>query len=64
MSSELLGFWGKYAITQKSEVMVAEDAEGCQILVQRILKRYGLEVVIVDDGKEAVEKTLGESLDF
>ena len=46
------------------KVLVVEDAQGCQILAQRILKRYGLEVVIAEDGNEAVEKTLQESFDL
>ena len=46
------------------KVLVAEDAEDSQILTEKILKRYGLEVVIADDGKEAVEKTLQESFDL
>ncbi len=46
------------------KVMVADGAEGCQVLAQRILQRYGLEVVIVDNGKEAVEKTLQGSFDL
>ena len=46
------------------KILLAEDSEGSQILVERILKRYGLEVVIVDDGKGAVEKARQESFDL
>ncbi len=56
MITDNLDFSGK--------VLVAEDAEGCTILAERILKRYGLEVVMVDNGKEAVEKALQESFDL
>ena len=46
------------------KVLVADDAESSQILAQKILERYGLEVVIVDNGKEAVEKALQGSFDL
>ncbi len=46
------------------KVLVVEDAESSQILAQKILERYGLEVVIVDNGTEAVEKTRQESFDL
>ncbi len=56
MTTDNIQFSGK--------VLLAEDAEGCQILAHRILKRYGLEVGIVDNGTEAVEKTLQGSFDL
>ena len=46
------------------KVLVAEDSKSNQILVEKILQRYGLEVAIADNGKEAVEKALGESFDL
>ncbi len=46
------------------KVLVADDAESSQILAQKILERYGLEVVIVDNGTEAVEKARQESFDL
>ncbi|RKY06195.1 MAG: hypothetical protein DRP66_09295, partial [Planctomycetota bacterium] len=46
------------------KVLLTEDSEGCQALAKRILKRYGLEVVIVDNGKEAIEKARLEQFDL
>ena len=46
------------------KVLVAEDSKSNQILVEKILQLYGLEVVIADNGKEAVEKTLQGSFDL
>ena len=46
------------------KVLVAEDEEGCQILAEKILQRYGLEVVMADDGKEAIEKARLEQFDL
>ena len=46
------------------KVLVAEDSKSNQILVEKILQLYGLEVVTVDNGKEAVEKTLQGSFDL
>ncbi len=46
------------------KVLLAEDAKSNQILVERILERYGLEVVVVDNGKEAIEKARQESFDL
>jgi len=46
------------------KVLLAEDSKGCQVLAHRILTRYGLEVVIVDNGKEAIEKARMEQFDL
>ncbi len=51
-------------LTFRGRVLVAEDEEGSQILAERILKKFGLEVVIAADGKEAIEKALRESYDL
>ncbi len=46
------------------KILLAEDSKSNQILVEKILQLYGLEVVTVDNGKEAVEKTLQGSFDL
>ncbi len=46
------------------KVLVAEDSKSNKILVEKILQLYGLEVVTVDNGKEAMEKTLQASFDL
>jgi CheY-like chemotaxis protein len=51
-------------LTFHGRVLVAEDEEGSQILAEKILKRFGLEVVIAADGKEVIEKALRESWDL
>ena len=51
-------------VTFSGRVLVAEDEEGSQILAEKILKRFGLEVVIAENGKEAIEKALRESYDL
>lgn len=48
----------------RGRILVAEDEEGSQILAEKILKKFGLEVVIAADGKEAIEKALHESWDL
>ena len=45
-------------------VLVAEDYEGCGVLMRRILERLGLDVTLAKDGKEAVEKASGGSFDL
>ena len=51
-------------LTFRGRVLVAEDEEGSQILAEKILKRFGLEVVIAANGKEAIEKAFRESYDL
>jgi len=74
-SSELLdnnkqseGLTPKSAITDNilfsGKVLLAEDDEGCQILTRKTLQRYGLEVVVVGNGKDAVEKAQLEQFDI
>jgi CheY-like chemotaxis protein len=46
------------------KILVAEDSKGNQILIEEILRRHGLEVVVVGNGEEAVGKTLGGYFDL
>ena len=45
-------------------VLVAEDSKSNQMLVKLLLQRLGLEVIIAEDGKEAVRKALSESFNL
>ncbi len=45
-------------------VLVAEDSPTSQMLVSLLLERLGLEVTLVEDGKEAVRKGLAQSFDL
>ena len=45
-------------------VLVAEDSPTNQMLVNLLLERLGLEVTLVEDGKEAVRKGLAQSFDL
>ena len=45
-------------------VLVAEDNTSSQVLVALLLKRLGLEVVLVADGRKAIDKALSESFDL
>jgi signal transduction histidine kinase/DNA-binding response OmpR family regulator len=45
-------------------ILVAEDAKTNQVLIVSLLKRLGLEVTIVEDGNEAVQKTLTKQFDL
>jgi CheY-like chemotaxis protein len=45
-------------------VLVAEDIEGNRQLIELLLTMVGLEVVMVNDGKQAIEKALSESFDL
>ncbi len=45
-------------------VLVAEDSPTNQRLINLLLERLGLEVTIVEDGKEAVDKALAEVFDL
>jgi signal transduction histidine kinase/DNA-binding NarL/FixJ family response regulator/HPt (histidine-containing phosphotransfer) domain-containing protein len=45
-------------------VLVAEDAKGNQVLIRLLLEKMGLEVEIVDNGQQAVEKGLAEKFDL
>ena len=46
------------------KVLLAEDVKGCQLLFEKILGDYGLEVEIVENGKEAFEKARQGSFDL
>ncbi|MCP4450535.1 MAG: response regulator [Planctomycetes bacterium] len=45
-------------------VLVAEDIEGNRQLIELLLTMLGLEVVMVNDGEQAIEKALSESFDL
>lgn len=45
-------------------VLVAEDIEGNQQLIEVLLSMLGVEVVVANDGNQAVEKALSESFDL
>lgn len=45
-------------------VLVAEDTPTNQILIRLLLEKLGLEVVIADDGKIALDKALSEDFDI
>lgn len=45
-------------------VLVAEDDSINQILIKSLLKKMGLEITIVDDGEQAVQKALKEQFDL
>ncbi len=45
-------------------VLVAEDSKSNQILIKLLLERFGLQVTIVEDGKEAVDKVLSQHFDL
>jgi CheY-like chemotaxis protein len=44
-------------------ILVAEDTKDNQILAEIIIRKMGLEVVIAENGKEAVEKIKSENFD-
>jgi len=45
-------------------VLVAEDVRTNQVLIKLLLERLGLEVTLVEDGKQAVDKALNEDFDL
>lgn len=45
-------------------VLVAEDSPTNQTLIALLLKRFGLEVTMAEDGREAVDKALGREFDL
>jgi signal transduction histidine kinase/DNA-binding response OmpR family regulator len=45
-------------------VLVAEDSRTSQMLIELLLRRMGLEVTIVTDGKEVVERALKQHYDL
>lgn len=48
----------------RGHVLVAEDAKGNQALIRLLLEKMGLEVEIVENGQEAVERTLQGNFDL
>ena len=46
------------------KVLVAEDVEGSQILMKLMLSKLGVEVVIAEDGNQALQKALSQSFDL
>jgi len=49
---------------QGMRILVAEDNENNQLLIELLLKRQGVESVIVNDGAEAVENLRGNDYDL
>jgi signal transduction histidine kinase/DNA-binding NarL/FixJ family response regulator/HPt (histidine-containing phosphotransfer) domain-containing protein len=45
-------------------VLVAEDAKGNQALIRLLLEKMGLEVEIVENGQQALEKAMAEKFDL
>jgi len=45
-------------------VLVAEDSKSNQELIKLLLERFGMEVTIAEDGKEAVDKALSQHFDI
>ena len=45
-------------------VLIAEDTKSNQVLIKLLLERFGAEVTIAEDGKEAVDKALTEQFDL
>lgn len=54
--AEELHFYGR--------ILVAEDSPANQLLIRKMLEKYGLEVCLVSNGREAVEKALHDSFDL
>lgn len=48
----------------RGRILVAEDTKSNQILISSLLQNLGLEVIIANDGRQAVRKTLKESFDL
>jgi len=48
----------------RGHVLVAEDAKGNQVLIRLLLEKMGLEVEIVENGREAVERALQGKFDL
>jgi signal transduction histidine kinase/CheY-like chemotaxis protein len=46
------------------KVLVAEDVEGSQILMKLMLSKLGVDVVIAEDGNQAMKKALSQSFDL
>ncbi len=46
------------------DVLVAEDSKTNQELIKLLLERMGLQVTIVEDGKETIEKALSRTFDL
>ncbi|MEE9365970.1 MAG: response regulator, partial [Dehalococcoidales bacterium] len=46
------------------KVLVVEDHKNIRLLMEKILKRFGFEVTLAEDGQQAVEKVLEECFDL
>jgi len=46
------------------KVLVAEDVEGSQMLMKLMLSKLGVDVVIAEDGNQAMQKALSQSFDL
>lgn len=45
-------------------ILVAEDAKTNQVLIKSLLKRFGLQTTIAEDGKQAVQQALNKKFDL
>jgi len=52
------------AVLFSGTVLVAEDVEGSQALMKLMLKKLGVDVVIAEDGNQAIQKALSQSFDL
>jgi CheY-like chemotaxis protein len=55
-AAEECRFWG--------HILVAEDALASQILIRKLLEKYGLEVTVVSDGRLAAEEGISGAYDL
>ncbi len=46
------------------KVLLAEDDQGCLILLEKVLRRFGFDVETAEDGREAIEKALQQPWDL
>lgn len=51
-------------INFEGRILVAEDSKANQILIKSLLKKIGLEVELVEDGKKATQKAESEDFDL
>jgi len=52
------------SVTFSGRVLVAEDVEGNQKLMARTLGKFGIDVAIVEDGRQAVREALSQRFDL
>jgi PAS domain S-box-containing protein len=52
------------SVTFSGRILVAEDVEGNQKLMARTLGKFGIDAVIVEDGRQAVQEALSQHFDL